>query len=183
MHSRYQRGLLDAPWGSVPVQFNLRIRRFFCDAEPCGRATFAEQVEELTCPHAQRTQALNGSLRALGLALGGAAGSCLGRILGILGSGDRILRRVRSAMPTPSASRQVIGSDEWATRKGKYYVSLIVDLEWRAPIDMLPEHSPGQVATWWQAHPGIEVTARARTTLYAEALGQGAPEAQQVADR
>lgn len=174
---------MDVPWGGIPVQFNLQVRRFFCDAEPCGRTTFAEQVAGFTRPHAQRTEAFNAGLQAVGLALGGAVGSRLGRLLGVLGSGDTIVRRVRSAAAEPPVKARVVGIDEWAIRKGPRYGSLIVDLERREPIDLLPEHRAEQIAAWWQAHRGIEVIARDRATLDAEALEQEAPKAQPVADR
>ena len=39
------------------------------------------------------------------------------------------------------------------------------------------------IAKWFEDHPTVEVVARDRASIYAEALAKGAPQAQQVADR
>jgi transposase len=76
-----------------------------------------------------------------------------------------------------------VGIDDWTLRKGQRYGTVIVDLERRCILDLLPECTPGQIADWLRAHPSIEVIARDRATIYTEAIAQGAPQAIQVADR
>jgi transposase len=183
IHSTYLRHPRDLPWGGRPVQLLLHVRRFFCDTPSCPRITFAEQVTGLTRPYAQRTLGLNAALQTLGLALGGEAGAVIGGKLGMLGSADTILRQVHALTPEPQPPPRVVGIDDWAIRKGQRYGSILVDLERHRPIDLLPEHASGPIATWFENHPTIEVVARDRASIYAEALAKGAPHAQQVADR
>jgi transposase len=183
IHSSYLRHPRDLPWGGFPVQFVLRVRRFFCDTPTCARTTFAEQVAGLTRPYAQRTIALNAALQTLGLALGGEAGTTVGTKLGMVGSADTILRRVRAMVPDPAPPPRVVGIDDWAIRKGQRYGSIIVDLERHRPIALLPEHAAAPIAAWFQEHPSVEVIARDRASIYAEALASGAPNTEQVADR
>ena len=183
IHSTYLRRPRDLPWGGIPVQFVLRVRRFFCDTLSCGRTTFAEQLASFARPYAQRTIALNSALQTLGLALGGEAGTAVGNKLGILGSADTILRRVRAMVPDPAPPPRVVGIDDWAIRKGQRYGSIIVDLERHRPIALLPEHAAAPIAEWFREHPSVEVIARDRASIYAEALASGAPNSQQVADR
>lgn len=183
VHSTYQRHLHDLPWSGVFVQLELHVRRFFCRTATCPRRTFVEQVAGLTRPHAQRTIGLNAALQALGLALGGNAGARLGTRLRFLGSATTILRRIRQVVLATGAAPRVVGIDDWALRKGQRYGTVIVDLERRHILDVLPEYTPEQIAQWLREHPSIEVIARDRATIYTEAIAQGAPQAIQVADR
>ena len=183
VHSTYLRHPRDLPWGGRPVQLRLQVRRFFCDTPACQRTTFAEQVTGLTRPYAQRTVGLNAALQTLGLALGGEAGAVVGGKLGMPGSADTILRQVHALMPESQPPPRVVGIDDWAIRKGQRYGSILVDLERHRPIDLLPEHASGPIATWFEEHPTVEIVARDRASIYADALAKGAPSAQQVADR
>jgi transposase len=183
VHSRYTRTLKDLPWSGIPVQLQLIVRRFFCQMEGCSRVTFAEQVPGLTQRSAQRTTALKDELRTLGLVLGGNAGARLGHALGMNGSADTVLRQVHAAaLPKPPAPR-VVGIDEWAVRKGHRYGSILVDLERRQPVDLLPEHTSEAITAWLTNNPEVEIITRDRAQLYEAALAAGAPQAVQVADR
>ena len=59
----------------------------------------------------------------------------------------------------------------------------MVDLERRSVIDLLDDRSVESAAKWLRGHPCVEVVSRDRCGLYAQAAREGAPQAQQVADR
>lgn len=59
----------------------------------------------------------------------------------------------------------------------------MVDLERRSVIDILDDRSVENAAKWLRSHPSIEIVSRNRCGLYAQATREGAPQAQQVADR
>jgi hypothetical protein len=98
-------------------------------------------------------------------------------------SADTVLRLVRRMpLPEPEPPR-VVAVDDWAKRRGRTYGTIVVDLERRQVIDLLPDRTSTTVADWLQQRPGIEVVARDRSTEYARAAALGAPKAVQVADR
>lgn len=183
IHSRYRRTVADLPTQGVAVQLDLATRRFWCDAPTCPRRIFAERFPSLLAAGARRTLRLSALYLALGLALGGEGGARLAGEIGLTISPDTLLRATLAAPLPVHPTPHIVGVDDWSWRKGQRWGTILVDLERRRRIDILPDRTAGTLADWLATHPGIAVVARDRAGAYAEGIRHGAPTAVQVADR
>lgn len=104
-------------------------------------------------------------------------------------SADALLRLIRrrvnqSAVEPPDGEPpRVIGVDDWAWRKSHSYGTIIVDLEKRKVIDLLPDREAETLAQWLREHQTVATVARDRSPTYRNGIVEEQPEAVQVADR
>jgi hypothetical protein len=165
------------------IHLSVQVRRFYCRNGACSRRTFAEQLSGLLAPYARRTRRLGRAQGRVGVALGGEAGARLLPHLAMPASAATVLRLVRR-LPLPARRAvRVLGVDDWARKKGRTYGTILVDLERRRAIDLLPDRTSATLAAWLRRRTSVRIITRDRSTEYSLGAATGAPAATQVADR
>ena len=98
--------------------------------------------------------------------------------LGMPVSDDTILRllKLRASARGAMTTIRVADIDDWSWRKGCTYGTIVVDLERREVVDVLPDRSTAGTAEWLSQHPKIEIISRDRGGLYAQGAREGAPQ-------
>src|SRR2546428_3308513 len=183
IRGRYTRTRAALPCQGRAVRARLEVRRFICATRGCPRTTFAERFPTLTRVYARRTLRQADSLREVAFAVGGKAGAQLAKRLAMPTSRDTRLRLIRSTAVPTRQTPQVLGLDDFAWKKGDRYGTLLVDLQARCPVEVLPDREADTVVRGPRAHRGVKIISRDRAGGYAEAATRRAPRARQVADR
>jgi DNA-binding NarL/FixJ family response regulator len=183
IHASYGRTVADVPCGGRRVTLALTVRKFVCRTPDCPRRIFTERLPALVQSYARMTNRLSETFQTLGFATCGQLGERFAPKLGMQVSGPTLLRRMRTRSYTPPTSVSILGIDDWAWKKGATYGTILVDLQSRKPIELLPDRTAETAEAWLRTHPEVEIVSRDRGGDYAAAARKGAPQAQQVADK
>ena len=143
-----------------PVRLHLQVGRWRCGNDGCPRKIFTERVTKLAGPWARRTNRLREVVRLIGHGMGGRPGERLLSCLGMPVSDDTILRAIKRVdVDTGADPLRVVGVDDWAWKKGQTCGTILVDLERRGVVEILPERSAESLAAWLAQHPEIYCSA------------------------
>lgn len=155
------------PWAGWGVRLELHVRRFFCRNSECKRRIFTERVPGVVAPYARRTTRLADLLTLIGFAMGGEAGNSLVERMGLEASPETLLRLVRQEEERQVPTPRVLGVDDFSFCRRRSYGAILIDLEKRMPIDLLPDREAETFQKWLLVHPGGEISSRDRGGAFA----------------
>lgn len=184
-HGTYIRTLSDLPVHGKSVRVFLSVPRWRCRTAVCRHTSFSCVAQAVAERFSRLTKRLRDLGRLAAFTAGGRPAQRLLDRLGVVISYKALLRHL--VRPDRSKSKvspcRVIGIDDWSWRRQHSYGTILVDLERRTVLDILPDRSSASTAAWLKLHPTVEIVARDRCGLYAQGIRDGAPQAEQVADR
>lgn len=183
VHCQYQRTVHDVPCGGRKVVLRLHARKFVCRRATCPRKVFTERFPELVRPWARVSNRLLEELKAIGLTASAEVSERLAPRLGMTIKAPTLLRYLRTIKDAPRADVTVLGIDDFSLRRADSYGTILINLETRRPLDLLPDRTAEAVKPWLASHPEIQVVSRDRASAFADAVSQVLPHATQVADR
>src|SRR2546421_12237506 len=141
------------------------------------------RLPDLVEPWARVSNRLLEELKALGLAASAQVNERLAPKLGMKVKAPTLLRYLRAIPPPAKTSVRVLGIDDFAMKRGDCYGTILVNIETRKPLNLLPDRTAEAVMPWLKSHQEIEVVSRDRASAYADAAKRALPHATQVADR
>jgi hypothetical protein len=94
--------------------------------------------------------------------------------MGLVTSPDTLLRLIRAQPEEQAPTPRVLGVDDFSFCKRKSYGTILIDLERRVPIEILPDREAATLAKWLKEHEGVEIISRDRGGPYAEGAKLGA---------
>lgn len=78
--------------------------------------------------------------------------------LGMHSKAPTLLRYLRSLEDAPLTEVTRLGSDDFALRRADSYGTILLNLETRRPLDLLPDRTAEAVKPWLTHHPEMEAS-------------------------
>ena len=183
LHSYYYRSFKDLPVFDNKVLIKLKCRKFYCENDSCAKKIFVEPLKNAFSRYSRVTNRLSKKLLNIALLVGGNMGARLSNTLNITTSSSTFIRLIHKQKMPQNFKADTVGIDDWAYKKGHNNGTAIIDLNSRKIIDLLPDRESKTVEDWFKQRPYIKIVTRDRFARYAKGVSNGAPQADQVADR
>lgn len=183
IHSYYYRSILDLPILGNETWIRLRSRKFYCRNDSCIMKVFTERYDNHFLHGKRMTENVCWKVSKVAFLLGGMGGEKICRLMHMPVSRSTLTRSIHTREVPAAQAPRIVGLDDWAYRKGLRYGTVLVDMEKRKIIDLLPDREADTVERWLKQYPEIQVVSRDRYINYASGVSKALPEAQQVADR
>ena len=165
----------------VQIQEELSLSRCLPCSSPCSfERRHPERLPDFVEPFARMTIRHCQQISPIGLATCGKGGSRLATRLGIRTTRQTILRRIMALPDFPAESILFLGIDDFSFLRGRRFGTILVNLETRHVVHLLPDRTAETSAAWMRHYPDLMAVSRDRGGDYASAAKASAPQATEV---
>lgn len=184
-HGTYTRTIQDLPILGKKTMLYITAHEYKCPNNQCDVKTIVEKYDEFIGYYGRFTDRCEDFIETLALETSCEGASRICAKIGIQVSGDTIIRILKKRFdniqiePTES----FIGIDDFSTRKGKKYCTVVCNGTTHTPIAILDGRDGASFREWLQANKHIKTITRDRASSYAKVINEELPDAMQIADR
>ena len=184
VHSYYVRHVADLSIHGKQLVLDVIAPRYKCENPKCKRKTFVGQIEGLTERYSRRTVEAREYLEQVLVLTPSTVGSLQMKLSGMPISPSTALRIVYGIKPEIDyGSVKRICIDDFASRKGQTYRTLIADADTGLPLEIVKSRNEEDVREALKKYKKVKVVSRDRAGAYSKAIKAALPRAQQIADR
>lgn len=181
----YTRKVQDLPVLGKSAQLYITAYEYRCTNENCGAKSVAEDFSGFLDRYRRMTTRCLNLVILLALETSCEGASRVLREMGIKISGDTIIRiLLREYEEQPKAEcGSIIGVDDFASKKGSRYCTVVVDEATHHPVAVLEGRDGESLRGWLKENKHVKAVTRDRASAYAKVINEELPDAMQIADR
>lgn len=185
LKGHYTRRLQGLEILNHPLTLLVRSRKYRCNNPCCSRLVFNEALSGLASSYSRNTLEVEKRIDEVSLKTTSRIASELLRQQNIIFSSSSCLRRLAGkAFDKPSCPAPVVvGIDDFSTKKGQSYASVIVDQLTHRPVTILPCREGTELEQYLMRNPQIQYITRDRGRCFIDAINRCLPGATQLCDR
>lgn len=185
LHSYYSRHIQDLEVYNHALELVIKVGKYYCDNACCSHKIFCESLSFLTPRYGRRSYRVEKRIKSISIDLPSQKASSSLHLQHITASSSsclRILQQCGQDNPVHSESIYV-GIDDFAYKKGRDYMSVVVDQMTHAPIALLEDRSGEALDKWLYQNPQIQYITRDRGRCFTESINRINPGVTQICDR
>lgn len=184
-HGTYTRRVQDLPILGMNTSVIITAHEFACQNDKCDTKTIVERFDNFLGYYGRFTERCEDFITTLALETSCEGASRICEHLGIQISGDTIIRLLKkrfTQMEMEPAS-SCIGIDDFSTKKGNTYCTIVCNADSHKPIAVLEGRDGTTLGEWLKSNKHVKTVTRDRASAYAKVISEILPDAMQIADR
>lgn len=184
-HATYKRSAQDLPVLGKNTTVVITAHEYECQNEECPAKTIVDHFDHFLGYYGRYTERCEDLIVSLALETSCEGASHICEKTGIHISGDTIIRilKKRYAQMEVNVPGSCIGVDDFSTKKGNTYCTVVCDGDSHQPVAVLNGRDGASFKEWLHKNQHVRMITRDRASAYAKVIKEELPDAMQIADR